>query len=140
MTDLRWKFLLTGREKSKISPHTLLGNLVGHNYDGNDGGDDSNGDGNDGGDDSNGDDNDGDDNGNGDGNGGDDNGNDNGNDDDDNGNGGYDDSNGYDKDEEYDDNAGTMVVMMMMFPPGMGCGLVGLLLTMVTSALVLRFI
>ena len=92
MTDLRWKFLLTGREKSKISPHTLLGNLVagnGHNYDGNDGDDDSN---------------------------------------------------GYDKDEEYDDNAGTMVVMMMMFPPGMGCGLVGLLLTMVTSALVLRFI
>merc|ERR550532_1496274 len=43
VTDLRWKFLLTGREKSKISPHTLLGNLVagnGHNYDGNDGGDD----------------------------------------------------------------------------------------------------
>jgi len=25
VTDLRWKFLLTGREKSKISPHTLLG-------------------------------------------------------------------------------------------------------------------
>merc|ERR1719239_766113 len=25
VTDLRWKFLLTGREKSKISPHALLG-------------------------------------------------------------------------------------------------------------------
>jgi len=25
VTDLRWKFLLTGREKSKISPHTILG-------------------------------------------------------------------------------------------------------------------
>ena len=61
MTDLRWKFLLTGREKSKISPHTLLGNLVvdnGHNYDGNDGDDDSNGDGNDGDNNGNGDGND----------------------------------------------------------------------------------
>ena len=34
MTDLRWKFLLTGREKSKISPHTILGNSTSKDDDG----------------------------------------------------------------------------------------------------------
>ena len=34
VTDLRWKFLLTGREKSKISPHTILGNSTSKDDDG----------------------------------------------------------------------------------------------------------
>ena len=34
VTDLRWKFLLTGREKSKISPHTILGNTTSKDDDG----------------------------------------------------------------------------------------------------------
>ena len=80
MTDLRWKFLLTGREKSKISPHTILGNSTS---------------------------------------------------------------------KDHDDVVVIIIVTVVIIDKsiynfkslnlGVGCGLVGLLLTLVTSALVLRF-